>query len=1462
MDNSSLFIENLKNNKHIPIQSWQNRFAALAGVYVFCLDGSGAPLTLLSAERSEAELLNEEVLTPGNVGRIFDRVTESPIEDQAIEDTDYPNIRIAASALKDSEGKPFMVWVLAASIINRDPIKKNYPKPSLGGLSRNITEYRFLDALDLLRETINGLFSSMVSGQESNFEIEKAQRSELKMMEQFRRQETMTLIVSLLDSDAPIHEIMAKILKLTGAYLEVSNAFLVHMRKTDKRIDITLQWHAEDGEDIFDRTNELERYCFLKENEPYVISSDTRCSQNEHAQLKQLGIKAIAVMPIIIGEGVAFYVCLAETRHERTFRVDDIKFLSDAIRILQSIVTKRNQRNSLAGSYAALESMLDNIGSSIYVRDIRTNGLLFANRSLRNHFSKEIRDGSLQALFESNAPLSSDSGSFEVYHEARERWYELYYTHIKWVDFRPVSLCAIYDITEKKTYQSRIEHQAYTDFLTGLYNRMCFERDLKKQLDETVRTDTKGALMYLDLDDFKHINDTLGHQYGDILLKSISQAMSSVEGLESACYRMGGDEFVAIVRKEHYHRFDKIQEDVKRIFTKPFFLKDSEYYCTMSMGVIEFPTEGTSVSELVQKADIAMYNAKKSGKNRVANYVEDQNDTSIRRLNLEKHMREASFGDYNEFEVYYQPIVSIGKTLVQCKGAEALIRWNSKLGFIPPSEFIPLAEYLGLINPIGNHVLLEACKTCKAWNDGERPDFTINVNLSVVQLLQPDIVQVIKNAIEESGINPSHLVLEVTESLAINDIDLMKTIIRDIKNLGVKLALDDFGTGYSSLKNIRELPFDIIKVDHNFVKDLVENSYSQAFIKMIAELGEALNADICVEGIEMEAQLEVLRKMNVRFAQGYLFSIPLQCEQFEREYIHDSFNNNFEKIGDVSMEEKISRNFIEVEIDKDLKEGNYDHVQTRFPPEPNGRLHIGHAKSILLNYGLANQYKGKFLLRFDDTNPSKEKEEFMDAIKTDVNWLVGGYSEEIMYASDYFGYMYDAAIRLIKKGKAYISTLSVEDMRKYRGTLTETGIDDPDRDRPAEESLKLFESMKNGEVADGDMTLRAKIDMKSPNINMRDPVIYRVAHISHPRTKDEWCIYPMYDFAHPIEDAVEGTTHSICTMEFEDHRPLYDWVIREAAPEASGEWKSKPRQIEFAKMYLTNVVTGKRYIKKLVEDNIVDGWEDPRLVTIAALRRRGFTPESLKMFVELSGISKAQSSSDYALLEYCLREDLKLKTRRVNAVLDPVKLIIDNYEEGKTELFEVENNKENPELGSRKISFSRELYIERDDFMEEPPKKYFRLFPGNEVRLMNAYIVTCTGFEKDDKGRVTTVHCTYDPLTRSGLEGANKKVKGTIHFVDAKTAVDATVRLYENLVDEEKGVYNEEDGSVNVNPDSLIVREHAKLEASLKDAKPGASFQFVRTGYFTVDYKDSAQDHLVFNRIVSLKSSFKLANDK
>lgn len=538
-------------------------------------------------------------------------------------------------------------------------------------------------------------------------------------------------------------------------------------------------------------------------------------------------------------------------------------------------------------------------------------------------------------------------------------------------------------------------------------------------------------------------------------------------------------------------------------------------------------------------------------------------------------------------------------------------------------------------------------------------------------------------------------------------------------------------------------------------------------------------------------------------------------------------------------------NFIHEIIEKDLESKKYgDKVCTRFPPEPNGYLHIGHAKSICLNFSTAEKYGGKCNLRYDDTNPVKEDVEYVDSIEEDVRWL-GFEWDRRLWASDYFDQMYEAAVELIKKGKAFVCDLSGEEIREYRGTLTEPGKDSPYRNRSIEENLRLFEEMKAGRYKDGEKVLRAKIDMKSPNINMRDPVIYRIAHTSHHNTGDKWCIYPMYDFAHPIEDAIEGITHSICTLEFEDHRPLYDWVLREV-----GWWPQPPQQIEFARLNLTNTVMSKRYLKAMVEDGTVDGWDDPRMPTIAGIRRRGYTPEAVRNFCEDIGVAKSNSTVDIAQLEQCVREDLKTRVESRNAVFDPIKVIITNYPEGQTELCEIENNPQAPEMGTRQVSFSRELWIDGADFMEEPPKKYFRLFPGNEVRLKGAYFITCTDFVKNEDGSIKEIHCTYDPKTRSGSGFEGRKVKGTIHFVDAATAVPVTVRQYDYLFKDDG------EGNMVKNPDSVRVST-VYAESSVKDAAAGERFQFFRHGYFVADIRDSKPGEPVFNEIVGLKSSWK-----
>ena len=554
------------------------------------------------------------------------------------------------------------------------------------------------------------------------------------------------------------------------------------------------------------------------------------------------------------------------------------------------------------------------------------------------------------------------------------------------------------------------------------------------------------------------------------------------------------------------------------------------------------------------------------------------------------------------------------------------------------------------------------------------------------------------------------------------------------------------------------------------------------------------------------------------------------------------------------LEEVVSSNFIDDFIIEDLAEGGRCEgmqVHTRFPPEPNGYLHIGHAKAIYIDFGTAERFKGICNLRMDDTNPTKEDTEYVDAIKEDIHWLGYDWDDRFYYASDYFEQMYDAAVSLIKKGLAYVCELTPDQMRENRGDLTTPAVS-PYRDRPVEESLDLFARMRAGEFEDGKMTLRAKIDLASGNFNMRDPVIYRINHMSHHRTGDKWCIYPMYDFAHPIEDALEHITHSLCSLEFEDHRPLYDWVI------ANVDLPSKPRQIEFARLGINNTVMSKRKLRALVEGGYVSGWDDPRMPTLCGLRRRGYTPASIRNFSERNGVSKVNSTVEYSFLEHCLREDLNINAQRVMGVLRPLKLIITNYPEGKTETFEVENNPNRPEDGTRTVTFSRELWIEEDDFMEEPVKGYFRLFPGNEVRLKTTYIVRCTGCEKDENGNITAVYAEYDPESRGGNPADGRKIKGTIHWVNAADALDAEIRLYDNLFtvpDPDAGDFLEV-----LNPDSLKVLENAKAEPSLAAAKPGDSFQFMRQGYFCVDNKDSTSEHLVFNRSVSLKDSFKPKN--
>ncbi|WP_242840776.1 putative bifunctional diguanylate cyclase/phosphodiesterase [Butyrivibrio proteoclasticus] len=870
------------------MQSWQDRFCEMAGVYALCLDDVGTPLTQFSGNPHEVQIIKKYV-TDVRIHNIFKRVSESDLEDQAVEITEIPNLRLGAVAVKNN-GETNAVWIVCGIFVNADYDEEFFHEPPLNSFQYEISESKFYKTLDILRETLNVLIQVEASRSEAVAISEESRQQKLEMTTSFHRAETMTEIVSFLDSNEAIETIMVDILSKLCNYLQISNAFTCRIHH-DTLMDIIVQWTVPGLTKMFTDTTDQDVCWFLGSDKAVVISSDTQMNAGEREQLDTFGIKALVSMPIIINGAPRFYACLTETKESRIWSIDDIKFINDAIRILQSIITKRIQTNSLASSFASLEAVLDNVGSSIYVRDIGTGVLLFANRSFKKHFSRELAENKLIELFESNIPSRSHSGNYEVYQKAREKWYDVYYTRIKWVDGRPVSLCAIYDVTEKKLYQKRIEQQAYTDFLTGLYNRMCCEKDLARYVDQARQTGGHGALMYLDLDDFKHINDSLGHQYGDVLLQDISKAVSNIEGINNSCYRMGGDEFVIIVPPESYERLDKIMEDIKNAFATPWYLKDSDYYCTMSMGVVKFPDHGDNVSELIRKSDVAMYEAKKSGKNRIAEYSDNIDSSSIHRLDLEKNMYDAIGKSCEEFEVYFQPIIQTapakGKGKVKHIGAEALVRWNSsKLGFLNPDEFVPLAEYLGLITPIGNHVLKKACQCLRQWNESGMGEFAISVNFSVVQIMQNDIVDYIKSCIEENNIDPHSIIIELTERLAINDLARTKQTLLDIKALGVRLALDDFGTGYSALSSIRALPFDIIKIDQNFAQDIDKSEFNRAFVKTMSDLAKTIGAEVCVEGIETKEQLEALKGLGATYIQGYYYDKPLRRAAFEEKYVY------------------------------------------------------------------------------------------------------------------------------------------------------------------------------------------------------------------------------------------------------------------------------------------------------------------------------------------------------------------------------------------------------------------------------------------------------------------------------------------------------------------------------------------------------------------------------------------------
>ncbi len=853
----------------------QDGVCQATGVCAYCVDAAGEELATWSGD--DKDVLMTYLSEPLR-NAILSRVEEGSLEDIAVEEV-ADGVLAAAVSIR-LQGKTLLNWIVLGVSDTEDAVADNLQK------CRRLKARDFYQVLDLFREGGFSIFSSKRSRIDAEVESMRNRYSAEEMRNSLDRIEAMAEVVQLLDSDDAIEAIMTKMLAIVSEHLRITSAHICQQYPKEKTVDILAEWHAKGIVPPFDKTRGIAATELVFSDKPVIISSDRIHTEQEAQKWLGYHVKAFIIFPLMKNTNGGMVICFNQAREDHIWTVEEVKFISDAVKILQSILTRRIQKNSLAGSYASLGAVLENVGCGIYVKEVDTDKILFVNKVLKNTFSTELRDGTFERLITQDVTEQGRSGSKEVYDMAGEKWYDLLYTEIVWVDGNKAALYSLYDITDKKIYQEKIEQQAYTDFLTGLYNRMCCERDLAWYVDDAGKRQVKGGLLYIDLDDFKHINDGLGHQYGDVLLKEISEALAKVEGVKTTCYRVGGDEFVVVIPPESFAESERIIADIRYIFSQPWNLKQADYYCTMSMGVVTFPDDGNRVQDLIKKADIAMYEAKKRGKNRIARYAEGLASYSGRRLDMEKNMRDATVAGYKEFEIYYQPIIDISLPGTPCTGAEALIRWNSKsMGFVSPAEFIPLAEYLGLINPIGNHVLSEACKECKRWNDSGYPGYKVNVNLSVVQLLQNDIVEVVKQVLEETGITPHNLTLEVTESLAINDMERMKEILISIKELGVRIALDDFGTGYSCLNHIREFPFDVIKVDQSFVKDLAEDAYSQSFIKLVAELAETIGVSICVEGIETEEQYRVLEGMRVRMVQGYYFDKPMPQADFAKKYV-------------------------------------------------------------------------------------------------------------------------------------------------------------------------------------------------------------------------------------------------------------------------------------------------------------------------------------------------------------------------------------------------------------------------------------------------------------------------------------------------------------------------------------------------------------------------------------------------
>lgn len=866
-------------DRHL-IQEMQNQFCEANNVYAVCSSKSNGSITEVYGTKEERDWLSEKI-DEKYYSLLLNKLYSSAIEDVAEEMVDHGRIKICAVSIRVNQ-EVVAVWLVAGILEEKNDSVQPYPDYML-----TTTEKRFDKSIKFLTIIFRQYFAAKLDEVFAQEAFSKSLQERKRTEEELKRNEAMTVIVQQLGSEESFTTISEKILREACLFLKVEHACLLQLNQDASTVDILCEYNQNASDSWKDKVGKIpvDELPFLT-GKPFIISSNVPLPAKFEPLFCAGGLKAAVSFPIEVNHEFGMYVCFYETKKERDWDAAEVKFINDSKQVIQSILTKRITRNSLTSSYASFEAILEHVGCAIYVVDPYTRQTLYINQQFREQFPMQKDVEEFQDLLREGYSGADSGKSNAVYSALEQRYYDISYTKIQWVNGREVLLCTIYDVTDKIRYQQKIERQANNDFLTGLYNRMRCEQDLEEYVRRTKEAGGQGALLYIDLDDFKHINDGLGHQYGDVLLKAISHSLQRIPGIETTCYRMGGDEFIIIVSHYYYNMLAKILDEIRSIFTKPWFLKGADYYCTMSMGVVCFPKDGENVQDLIKKADIALYEAKKAGKNRVEFYDETVEVTSVKRLELEKNMHAATMDSCKEFEVYYQPIIDITDSKEHCAGAEALIRWNSeKLGFISPTEFIPLAEYLGLINPIGNFILEEACRRCKYWNDMGHPEYRINVNLSVVQLLQNDMVDHIRRVIKETKINPANLTLEVTESLAINDMARMKRVLAQIKQLGVWVALDDFGTGYSSLNHIRELPIDIIKIDRCFVVDIGKDDYAEVFVKMVSELADTIGVKMCVEGVEKEEQLVKLKQMKVQYIQGFYYDRPMRLSDFEDKYL-------------------------------------------------------------------------------------------------------------------------------------------------------------------------------------------------------------------------------------------------------------------------------------------------------------------------------------------------------------------------------------------------------------------------------------------------------------------------------------------------------------------------------------------------------------------------------------------------